>query len=33
VHVLLLLIAGGLPRWAGGVLTVAYAWFLWQGLG
>ena len=32
VHALLLLITGGLPRWAGGVLTAAYAWFLWQGL-
>ncbi|MCF7689396.1 MAG: sodium:calcium symporter [Cephaloticoccus sp.] len=30
-HALLLLITGSLPRWAGGVLTVVYGWFLWQG--
>lgn len=27
-----LLITGGLPRWAGGVLVGAYAWFVWAGL-
>ncbi|MEI6105532.1 MAG: sodium:calcium symporter [Opitutae bacterium] len=32
LHGLLLLLTGGLPRWAGGVLTVAYGWFVWQGL-
>jgi cation:H+ antiporter len=32
VHSTLLLLTGGLPRWAGGVLTVAYGWFVWRGL-
>ena len=27
-----LLVSGGLPRWAGGVLTLAYGWFVWAGL-
>ncbi len=32
VHGILLLLTGGLPRWAGALLTVAYGWFVWQGL-
>lgn len=32
VHALLLLITGGLPRWAGALMTVAYGWFVWDGL-
>jgi cation:H+ antiporter len=32
LHGFCLLAFGGLPRWAGAVLTVAYAWFLWDGL-
>lgn len=32
VHTVLLLLTGGLPRWAGALLTAAYAWFVWQGL-
>lgn len=32
VHAVLLLLTGGLPRWAGGLLTAAYGWFVWQGL-
>jgi cation:H+ antiporter len=32
-HAILLIVPGGLPRWAGGTLVAAYAWFLWQGLG
>jgi len=32
VHAVMLLFTGGLPRWAGGVLTIAYGWFIWQGL-
>jgi cation:H+ antiporter len=32
VHGILLLVTGGLPRWAGAVLTAAYGWFVWQGL-
>ena len=32
LHGVLLLTSGGLPRWAGGVLTAAYAWFVWAGL-
>ena len=31
-HALCLMIFGGLPRWAGGVLIAAYAWFVWDGL-
>lgn len=31
-HALLLLVAGGLPRWAGVVLTGVYGWFVWSGL-
>lgn len=31
-HAVLLLFTGGLPRWAGGSLIAAYAWFVWQGL-
>lgn len=33
VHALFLLITGGLPRWAGAGLLVAYAWFVWAGFG
>jgi cation:H+ antiporter len=32
LHAVLLLTTGGLPRWAGALLTAAYGWFLWQGL-
>ena len=32
VHGVLLLVTGGLPRWAGALLTLAYGWFVWQGL-
>ncbi len=32
LHGILLLVTGGLPRWAGAVLTAAYGWFVWQGL-
>lgn len=32
LHAALLLFTGGLPRWAGGVLTAAYVWFVWRGL-
>jgi cation:H+ antiporter len=32
LHGVCLLIFGGLPRWAGAILTAAYAWFLWDGL-
>ena len=32
VHGILLLVTGGLPRWAGALLTIAYGWFVWQGL-
>ena len=32
VHGVALMVFGGLPRWAGGVLTAAYGWFVWQGL-
>jgi cation:H+ antiporter len=32
LHALMLLVTGGLPRWAGGVLTLAYAWFVYAGL-
>ena len=31
-HAFFLLVAGGLPRWAGGVFAAAYGWFLWDGL-
>lgn len=31
-HILFLFSLGGLPRWAGGVLVGAYAWFVWNGL-
>jgi cation:H+ antiporter len=31
-HGVLLLLTGGLPRWAGVVLTAVYAWFVWTGL-
>jgi cation:H+ antiporter len=33
VHGLLLLLTGGLPRWAGVLLMAAYGWFVLQGLG
>jgi cation:H+ antiporter len=32
VHGVLLLVTGGLPRWAGALLTLAYGWFVWEGL-
>ncbi len=32
VHVVLLLVTGGLPRWAGATLMTLYGWFVWQGL-
>ncbi|MBI2498147.1 MAG: sodium:calcium symporter, partial [Opitutae bacterium] len=32
VHGILLLVTGGLPRWAGALLTLAYGWFVWEGL-
>ena len=32
VHGIFLLVTGGLPRWAGALLTATYGWFLWQGL-
>ena len=32
-HAVLLLVAGGLPRWAGAGFVAAYGWFLWVGLG
>jgi cation:H+ antiporter len=32
VHGTLLLQTGGLPRWAGAGLTLAYGWFVWTGL-
>ncbi len=32
LHANFLLTYGGLPRWAGGVLTVAYGWFVYTGL-
>jgi cation:H+ antiporter len=31
-HAVLLLVAGGLPRWAGAGFVAAYGWFLWTGL-
>ena len=30
-HAVFLLLFGGLPRWAGAVLLVAYGWFVWAG--
>lgn len=32
LHAVFLLIHGGLPRWAGGLLVAGYAWFVWAGL-
>ena len=32
VHGALLLLTGGLPRWAAAGLTLAYGWFVWTGL-
>jgi cation:H+ antiporter len=32
LHGAFLLINGGLPRWAGGVLVAGYGWFVWAGL-
>jgi len=32
VHGFFLLLTGSLPRWAGAALTLAYGWFVWQGL-
>ncbi len=32
VHAGLLVVTGGLPRWAGTALMVAYGWFVWTGL-
>jgi len=32
LHVVFLLTNGGLPRWAGGVLCLAYGWFVYAGL-
>lgn len=32
LHGAFLLISGGLPRWAGGVLCLAYGWFVYDGL-
>jgi cation:H+ antiporter len=32
VHGVLLLLTGGLPRWAGAALMLAYGWFVWSGL-
>lgn len=32
IHGLFLMLFGGLPRWAGAMLTAAYGWFVWQGL-
>lgn len=32
LHILFLLVSGGLPRWAGWLLLAAYGWFLYQGL-
>ena len=32
LHGAFLLINGGLPRWAGGVLIAAYGWFVYAGL-
>lgn len=32
LHGLFLLVRGGLPRWAGGILCAGYGWFVWTGL-
>lgn len=32
LHAAFLLVHGGLPRWAGGIMVAAYAWFVWAGL-
>lgn len=32
MHGVFLLTAGGLPRWAGAALTLAYGWFVYEGL-
>jgi cation:H+ antiporter len=32
MHGVLLLLTGGLPRWAGAMLTACYGWFVWRGL-
>ena len=32
LHGVFLLLSGGLPRWAGGVLCLAYGWFVYAGL-
>lgn len=32
LHAFSLMVAGGLPRWAGALLVAAYGWFLWNGL-
>ena len=32
LHVNFLLTYGGLPRWAGGLLALAYGWFVYTGL-
>jgi cation:H+ antiporter len=32
LHAAFLMIHGGLPRWAGGLLVVGYGWFVWAGL-
>jgi len=32
VHGVLLMTTGGLPRWAGALLVLAYGWFVWAGL-
>jgi cation:H+ antiporter len=31
-HAFFLMVFGGMPRWAGGVLLAGYGWFLWVGL-
>ena len=31
-HVIFLLTTGGLPRWAGAAVCLAYGWFVWAGL-
>ncbi|MDD2764603.1 MAG: sodium:calcium symporter [Opitutaceae bacterium] len=32
LHAVLLLVLGGLPRWAGWIFAAAYGWFLYEGL-